>query len=326
MLCFVKPGSFWRYWGAVDPSQFGIVKIEARIPSDGGRQNTLWSVWMMHFSPLSMAKDSKGIQINSVLPSLRPPSSGVAKGRRQYCALKTGSTNKEKYCVFNQIWYYLLWGECKTDCSLQQVFKLGNRSRRSRNGLRNTWVDNVLRLWGKWNQRWSSAAGLELKGELLTIAVKMTAVDVQNPKLWHWEQAKRVTYLCYKTWVSVQDGRNVSTSRWCKLNVLRAVLEFSVNLAEDASPRALITSECKKESQRRIIVNKKTKAGGEIKGLDSRDTGEKVKGKGLPATTFFSGIVESSHICQLPLSYPGILAGKEISMGRRVSVELCWHD
>lgn len=162
--------------------------------------------------------------------------------------------------------------------------------------------------------------------ENYTIAVKMTAVDVQNPKLWHWEQAKRVTYLCYKTWVSVQDGRNVSTSRWCKLNVLRAVLEFSVNLAEDASPRALITSECKKESQRRIIVNTKTKAGGEIKGLDSRDTGEKVKGKGLPATTFFSGIVESSHICQLPLSYPGILAGKEISMGRRVSVELCWHD
>lgn len=70
-------------------------------------------------------------------------------------------------------------------CSLQQVFKLGNRSRRSRTGLRNTWVDNVLMFWGKWNQRGSSAAGLERKGEWLTIAVKMTAVDVQNPKLWH---------------------------------------------------------------------------------------------------------------------------------------------
>lgn len=95
-------------------------------------------------------------------------------------------------------------------------------------------------------------------------------------------------------------------------------------MAEDASPRALITSEGKKESQRRRIVNKKKNKGWEgIKGLDSRDTGEKVKGKGLPAITFFSGIVESSHICQLPLSYPGILAEKEISMGRRVSVELC---
>lgn len=80
------------------------LKIEARIPSKGGRQNTLWSVWIMHFSPLSIAKDSKGIQISSVVPSLRLPSSGVAKGRRQYCALKTESTIKEKYCVFNQIW------------------------------------------------------------------------------------------------------------------------------------------------------------------------------------------------------------------------------